>query len=253
MPPNEPNSPAAGAADIPVAELIDKNEAGYELVEPVGAAIPIAHPYRRRDREATVIAWWVRGALVLMALGFVAIFAVGAWLNPYDEDGLPRSMATHTQLGLPPCNMIQLIGKPCPACGMTTSFSLLMHGDLANSLRANWAGTLLALGWMALIPWGIASAVRGKFLFVRDAELWISLIVILLLVAMIGRWVIVLLTWDQSVIEWTNYSWGAKDGPVYCSSSPGHSVQPAVREWHPGQPGLQPGDHDVVPEWRGRS
>ena len=50
-------------------------------------------------------------------------------------------MATHTQLGMPPCNFVVMTGKPCPACGMTTSFALLVRGDVGASLRANWAGT----------------------------------------------------------------------------------------------------------------
>ena len=195
MSPSEPK-PNATDADIPVAERVENSEAEYELVGESPDVVPIARPVRRYRPNR--IAWWVRGFLIAMALSFVVVFAIGAWLNPYDADGLPRSMATHTQLGLPPCNMVQLIGKPCPACGMTTSFSLLMHGDLLNSLRANWAGTLLALGWMALIPWGLISAFRGKYLFIRDVELWISMLVLLLLVVMVGRWIVVLLTWPSA-------------------------------------------------------
>ena len=56
-------------------------------------------------------------------------------------------MATHTQLGMPPCNFVVMTGKPCPACGMTTSFALLVRGDVRASLRANWAGTLIAVLW----------------------------------------------------------------------------------------------------------
>jgi hypothetical protein len=193
--PSEPK-PNATDADIPVAERVENSEAEFELVGESPEVVPIARPVRRYRPNR--IAWWVRGFLIAMALSFIVVFAIGAWLNPYDADGLPRSMATHTQLGLPPCNMVQLIGKPCPACGMTTSFSLLMHGDLLNSLRANWAGTLLALGWMALIPWGLISAFRGKYLFIRDVELWISVLVLILLVVMVGRWIVVLLTWPSA-------------------------------------------------------
>ena len=88
---------------------------------------------------------------------------------------------------------LQLIGKPCPSCGMTTSFSLLMHGDPVNSVRANWAGTVLALVWLALIPWSVVSAVRGKYLFVRSGEALATVLVIVMLVLMLGRWAVVLL------------------------------------------------------------
>lgn len=137
---------------------------------------------------------WVRGVLIVVAGMFLAIFALAAWLRPYDEDGQPRSMATHTQLGLPPCNFVVLAGKPCPSCGMTTAFSLLMHGDPVNSLRANWVGTLLALYWLALIPWAIVSAARGRLLIVRSGEWLMTASVVVFLVLMLGRWAVLLLT-----------------------------------------------------------
>ncbi|CAN5426811.1 DUF2752 domain-containing protein [soil metagenome] len=146
-------------------------------------------PVARRVR----IAQWTRIALVLMALGLIAVFTIAAWIHPYDAAGNARTMATHMQLGMPPCSMIALIGKPCPSCGMTTSFALLMHGDVMNSLRANWVGTLLALAWLALIPWGIVSAVRSRFVGVRNLELAFGVAVGVLLTLMLIRWAFVLL------------------------------------------------------------
>src|ERR1700739_4433028 len=87
-------------------------------------------------------------------------------MNPYDSDGNPRRMATHTQLGLAPCNFVLLTGKPCPSCGMTTSFALLVRGDVVASVRANCVGGgccgLWARGWV----WAAARGVWGKPLFV---------------------------------------------------------------------------------------
>src|SRR5262245_12806460 len=82
----------------------------------------------------------VRLAVVGIAAGLVLLFAVAAWLDPYGPDGQPLAMGTHKQLGLPECNFVRLTGLPCPSCGMTTSFALLMHGDLAASLQANPVG-----------------------------------------------------------------------------------------------------------------
>src|SRR5437667_12357904 len=107
---------------------------------------------RLEPRRPARLSRHMRFLLALMALGIVVVCALAVWINPYDADGRPRSMATHTQLGLPPCSMVLLTGKPCPACGMTTAFALLAHGDVPNSLAANWVGTLLALVWIALIP-----------------------------------------------------------------------------------------------------
>lgn len=116
------------------------------------------------------------------------------WLNPYQSDGSPRQMATHTQLGMPPCNMVALIGKPCPTCGMTTSFSLLVHGDVLGSLRANWCGTLLALYWLMLIPWAVIAAVRGKLPFVKSGERLALISVTVFLMLSLARWIGVLIS-----------------------------------------------------------
>lgn len=148
----------------------------------------------RPARRTGVIGRPVRVVLALMAAGFAGLFVVAACLNPYLPDGSPRTMATHTQLGLPPCNMVVLTGKPCPSCGMTTSFALLMHGDVGNSLRANWAGTLVAGMWLALIPWAAVAAVRGRMPWVRNGELFATILVGVGLSAALVRWGIVLLT-----------------------------------------------------------
>src|SRR6516162_9941646 len=113
-------------------------------------AIPTGRPARAK--------WYVRGLLLSMAAGLAAVFVIAFWLNPYTADGSPRTMATHTQLGIPPCNFVVLTGKPCPACGMTTSFALLVRGDVGASLRANWVGTLLAGFWAGLLVWAVVGA-----------------------------------------------------------------------------------------------
>lgn len=156
-------------------------DSGYEVVPDV----PVAGRSRRLTR-------FVRAALVVMAVGCVTVLGLAAWLNPYTADGAARTMSTHTQLGLPPCNMVQLIGKPCPACGMTTSFSLTMHADPVNAARANWVGMLLCLTLLALVPWAAVSAARGKYLFIRSLEAASTVGVVVLLVLMFGRWAAVL-------------------------------------------------------------
>ena len=102
----------------------------------------------------------------------------------------PRTMATHTQLGMPPCNFVVLTGKPCPACGMTTSFALLVRGDLSASLRANWAGTVIAVLWALTLVWAVASGIAGRMLFIPRGrgELILTAIVGVVLVLMLGRW-----------------------------------------------------------------
>jgi hypothetical protein len=150
-----------------------------------------------------VMAGWVRGVLVGLVLGLTAVFAVAIKLDPYERDDEGRIIAarrqeTHRQLGLPPCTFYAVTRLPCPSCGMTTSFALLMHGDLAASLRANAVGTLLAVFCLAVIPWGLASVYLGRTLFVRSVERTITFLVLALLVLMMLRWVIVVCwMWSQ--------------------------------------------------------
>jgi hypothetical protein len=138
---------------------------------------------------------WVRISLLAIGTMLVGVFAIAAWLNPYNADGSPRNMATHTNLGLPPCNFVELTGKPCPSCGMTTSFALLVRGDVGNSLNANWVGTILAATWAALLVWCFASAATNRLFLIPNGrgEAVLTVFVGGFLVLMLGRWVAILL------------------------------------------------------------
>jgi hypothetical protein len=95
----------------------------------------------------------------LMFVGvWLAITAVAVVLHP-DSSG----HGTHTQLGLPPCPSVLLFSRPCPGCGLTTSFTALLHGDLALAFRAHAFGPLLYLGttlWAALCGYGWLKGLR---------------------------------------------------------------------------------------------
>jgi hypothetical protein len=97
-----------------------------------------------------------------LAAGFALLglgaFAAAAWIDPYDATGRPLAHGTHRQLGLPPCMLNLVTGLPCPACGMTTSVSLLAHGDPAAAWRANWAGAAIGLLGAAATLWLLACA-----------------------------------------------------------------------------------------------
>lgn len=134
---------------------------------------------------------WVRGMLLVGVAALIGLFTVAARLDPYDANRAPLRMAAHTQLGLPPCNFITLFGRPCPTCGMTTSFSLLMHGDIAASLRANAAGTLIAVLMLLFGPWSLLAGILGRW----PLRPWVEWYVIWGLVAAIvvtaTRWIVV--------------------------------------------------------------
>lgn len=151
-------------------------------------------PVARRAAGAPRTGLIVRLALLAVAGLLAGVFGVARWINPYDPDGTPRTMSTHTQLGMDPCGFLLATGRPCPACGMTTSFALLVRGDVGASLRANWAGTLIALVWGGVLVWALASAARGRPLLVPRGrgELALTCTVGVVLAVMLTRWGVVL-------------------------------------------------------------
>jgi hypothetical protein len=155
--------------------------------------LPVAQPY---------LTWWVRGVLLLIVTGLVGVFTFAVLLNPYKDNGEPRlEGGTHQTwpLNLPPCTFKETTGVPCPSCGMTTSFSLLMHGDPVNSLRANWVGTGLAVFCLALIPWAVASVWLKRPLFVLSLDRAMAVVVVTFLVVMLLRWgfVLLMIWWER--------------------------------------------------------
>jgi len=96
--------------------------------------------------------------LSVLGTGLLALLAVAAWLEP---DRSARG--THRQLGLPPCTFRTLTGRPCPSCGMTTAWAHLLRGEVADALRANVAGALLALVAVVAAPWLLVSAAAGRW------------------------------------------------------------------------------------------
>ncbi len=50
---------------------------------------------------------------------------------------------THQNLGFPPCPSVLATGRPCPGCGLTTSFAWTVRGSFANAFHAHALGTVL--------------------------------------------------------------------------------------------------------------
>ncbi len=85
----------------------------------------------------------ISGQLVVV-LVWVAITAFGIYLNPN-----PHGHGTHQQLGLPPCPSVLFFDKPCPGCGLTTSWTATIHGQFGAAFKAHPLGPILYLGLTA--------------------------------------------------------------------------------------------------------
>jgi hypothetical protein len=108
-----------------------------------------------------------------LALGFFA----AAQLEPD-----PSGLGTHEQWGLPPCTLRQVLGVPCPSCGMTTSFAHFVRGQFFEAAKANTAGLLLAACCVVQIPWSYKIALTGRYRSVNSFSeilLWILLAITL--------------------------------------------------------------------------
>ncbi len=100
--------------------------------------------------------WWLAAAGSLL----LGLLAAAAFLEPS-----PTGVGTHQQLGLPPCSFRVTMGFPCPACGMTTSWSHFVRGQFVQAAAANVGGTLLAMAAAWCGPWSLISGVRGRCLW----------------------------------------------------------------------------------------
>jgi hypothetical protein len=68
-----------------------------------------------------------------------------------------------------------------------------MRGDLWSSLKANFAGTALALGGLLFIPWGLLTAFTGRVVWIRSVEMTIFRICVLFMILLLSHWGLALL------------------------------------------------------------
>lgn len=85
---------------------------------------------------------------LLYGLGFAGFLAVVLLAGALRPD--PSGLGTHTELHLPPCGFYLVFHKPCPSCGMTTSFALIMHGRFLEALHSQPAGVAVFAAGLAL-------------------------------------------------------------------------------------------------------
>jgi len=73
-------------------------------------------------------------------LAWVGVTGFAIYLTPSAS-----GHGTHTELGLPPCPSVLFLHRPCPGCGLTTSFTATVHGQFGAAFHAHPLGPLLYL------------------------------------------------------------------------------------------------------------
>ncbi len=126
---------------------------------------------------------WQRAVLVVVGAVLVGLLATAASLRPAS-----RGYGTHQQLGLPPCTLQVWYGFRCPSCGMTTSWSHMMRGQVASAVRANAGGALLAAVAAVCGPWMLASGIWGRWLWGPPRELPTMIVGIAIIVTTVIDW-----------------------------------------------------------------
>ena len=104
-------------------------------------------------------------AQLMWTAAWAVCTAIGLYLHP---DGVGHG--THQQLGLPPCPSVLLFHRPCPGCGLTTSWTNFLHGHIAAAFHSHPLGVPMYLGFTFL---GMAS-LYGNFKgqrFMLDSKL----------------------------------------------------------------------------------
>ena len=115
---------------------------------------PIIYGPRESSQRAPA---WSRILALCIAAGCLAVLIVAARLSPSHS-----GYGTHEALGMPPCAFLQRTGLPCPGCGMTTSFSWFVRGNLAASIYVQPMGALLAAVSCSAIWIAMYVAITGR-------------------------------------------------------------------------------------------
>ena len=121
--------------------------------------------------------------LAIAGLGLLLLLAVAAALQPDS-----RGHGTHEQLGLPPCTFYVLFGRPCPSCGMTTAWAMLVRGRLAVAFRVNAGGALLGMLACVGAVWLLLSALVGRWLVRRPDSMTATWAAVVVLAVTLAQW-----------------------------------------------------------------
>lgn len=86
-------------------------------------------PDTRTRREKTHYLLW--------AGAWLAVTVIALLISPSKS-----GHGTHQQLGLPPCGAVMVFQRPCPGCGLTTSFAATVRGQFEHAWNSNPFGPI---------------------------------------------------------------------------------------------------------------
>ena len=129
--------------------------------------------------EIAPVSGWARWSYALLLLGALVMVGVGLYLTPD-----PAGHGTHQQLGLPPCTIYYLTGRPCPSCGLTTSVSAILHGQFGLAWRANPMGFLIVAAATAIAFNSLFALLWGRSVRIENTRFT------LLLLALLALWLL---------------------------------------------------------------
>lgn len=141
-----------------------------------------SHPVQNAELKLPII---LRILSVALCLFLIAGFTLASKLEPS-----PRGYGTHQQLGLPPCSIQLLFAVPCPSCGMTTSFSWFVRGEILQSANANLAGLYLATLCLLMIPSTLAISFWNLSLPAKKTQLWVVILSCIYFLIAFVQWVV---------------------------------------------------------------
>ncbi|MBL4591009.1 MAG: DUF2752 domain-containing protein [Phycisphaerales bacterium] len=115
---------------------------------------------------------------------------IASWMSPSDH-----GHGTHTQLGLAPCAWAVWFDKPCPSCGMTTSFAHAGEGHWVQSAKAQPFAVLLVIGSSAVFWGALVQAVSGAKLGDAFIGMLRPKVFLALGAFALGAWIYKIMTW----------------------------------------------------------
>jgi hypothetical protein len=138
---------------------------------------------------------WRRLIGLVVAIAAASVLGVALSLTPD-----PAGHGTHHQLGLPACNWMKSpINMPCPTCGMTTSFSHAVRGEVLQAVRAQPFGFLLAIATGCALLMGLYVAATAAPVMGLLGRLWRPRVIWTLVALFAAAWLFKILDFREVI------------------------------------------------------